>query len=351
MAYTDRIGRPWPTEEREPGGLAWIGVLVRHPWLAVVTPLVVAAVVGTYALLRPRDYTASASFTPRTTDVMKGALSGLAAQLGVTATGDPSQSPDFYADLLTSRPILAAVAESTYTLPPGDPLGRAGTGVALLEAEGQTPALRLDDAVKRLAKRVTVTKNAKTGVVTFSVTTRSPALSTAMTGHVLSLVDQFNQERRKQKAADEERFAEQRMQQLRSELNRAEDALAYFKARNRDAQAPDLEKEQERLEREVGMRQTVFTNIAQVYEQARVDALRDVPVITVIEAPTPPVRPDSRRVALKVLLALMLAVPAGFGIALLRDAVQRDVMPTISAAGGWRRAFRDKHAGREGTTT
>lgn len=43
--------------------------------------------------------------------------------------------------------------------------------------------------------------------------------------------------------------------------------------------------QQQRLQKELDLRQQVYTTLAQAYEQARIDAVRDTPVITIIEHP------------------------------------------------------------------
>jgi hypothetical protein len=75
-----------------------------------------------------------------------------------------------------------------------------------------------------------------------------------------------------------------------------------------------------RLEREVDWRQQVFTSLVQSFERARIDEVRNTPVITVIEAPTRPVRPDGRGVvkwgiaalALGIVIAVLYAFTADF---------------------------------------
>ena len=52
------------------------------------------------------------------------------------------------------------------------------------------------------------------------------------------------------------------------------------------------------------MRQSVFTSLTQAYERARIDEVRDTPVITVVETAEVPVLPERRRLILKGMLAL-----------------------------------------------
>ena len=54
------------------------------------------------------------------------------------------------------------------------------------------------------------------------------------------------------------------------------------------------------------MQQGVVNSLAQSYEQARIAEVRDTPVITVVQAAREPVLPDSRRLVLKGLLALIV---------------------------------------------
>jgi uncharacterized protein involved in exopolysaccharide biosynthesis len=71
------------------------------------------------------------------------------------------------------------------------------------------------------------------------------------------------------------------------------------------------------------MEQQVFNSLAEAYEQAKLEEVRDTPVLTVVEAPTPPVRPDSRGVIKKALAGLLVGGVIGGLVALLREAAAR----------------------------
>ncbi len=75
--------------------------------------------------------------------------------------------------------------------------------------------------------------------------------------------------------------------------------------------------------REVSLRQQLFTTIAQSYEQARIDEVRDTPVFTVIEQPVVPVGPDPRYFSLKVVLGAVLGLFLGMLAAVIRDYLTR----------------------------
>jgi uncharacterized protein involved in exopolysaccharide biosynthesis len=82
------------------------------------------------------------------------------------------------------------------------------------------------------------------------------------------------------------------MQELRDELREVEDRLERFHKQNRVVQSPELVFQRDRLSREVGMRQQVYGTMVQAFEQARIDEVRDTPVISRVLEPTLPDRPS-----------------------------------------------------------
>jgi uncharacterized protein involved in exopolysaccharide biosynthesis len=94
--------------------------------------------------------------------------------------------------------------------------------------------------------------------------------------------------------------------------------------RNRDYRnSPELSFQQDRLSRAVSMEQQVYNSLAEAYEQAKLEEVRDTPVLTVVEAPMPPVRPDSRGVIKKGLAGLLVGGVIGVLMAFLREAAAR----------------------------
>jgi uncharacterized protein involved in exopolysaccharide biosynthesis len=311
-----------------------------------------ALVVGTVAwlLVAPRAYTSTASFLPQRSNSSLGRLAGFAAQLGVAVPGqDPSQSPEFYADLVVSREILGRVVADTV----GFGVDRRVPLAELLEAEGATPAAVVQDAIKRLGRRLGVAIDAKTGVVTLRATTKWPEVSAAIVEKVVAGVSAFDLHTRQTQAAAERQFAESRLAATEADLRRAEDRLEAFLARNRDYRnSPSLQFQFDRLSREVTSQQQVVTSMREGYETARVEEVRDTPRITVVERWVVPARADSRRIALRAALAglvgIVLSWPAAVASAAFRHTRARDggavalLEEQARALVPWRRAGRDR---------
>jgi uncharacterized protein involved in exopolysaccharide biosynthesis len=142
---------------------------------------------------------------------------------------------------------------------------------------------------------------------------------------ILDRLNWFNLVTRQSQAGAERRFMEGRLDEARAELRTAEDRLQNFLQRNRDFRnSPELTFQQDRLARDVQMRQQVYTSLAQAYEQARIEEVRDTPVITVVEQPDLPIRPDRRGAARSALVALIAGGMLGTLIAFVMTVMERE---------------------------
>jgi uncharacterized protein involved in exopolysaccharide biosynthesis len=73
------------------------------------------------------------------------------------------------------------------------------------------------------------------------------------------------------------------------------------------------------MSQEVDFLRTIYTNVAQSNERARMEEARDTPVIMVLDPPSLPPRPDSRRIAVFGTMGLLMGATLGIGVALLLD--------------------------------
>jgi uncharacterized protein involved in exopolysaccharide biosynthesis len=278
--------------------------------------LLMFALVAGLTLYFPRTYTSRSSFMPQARKA-SSSLSGIAAQFGLAMpTADGSQSPAFYGDLVQSRGILSSVVDTPFEYE-SDEGGKAkGTLTEFYKSKGKTPALRRDAAIRRLGDDISAATIQKTGVVNLDVTVPQPALALQINQRLLELLNDFNLRSRQSQAGEERRFTERRLGEVRQDLRAAEDRLQQFMQRNRDMRnSPELTFQADRLQREVMMQQQVYTTLAQAYEQAKIEEVRDTPVITIVQQPEMPVRPDRRGLIIKSLLGWVAGLVLGAALA------------------------------------
>lgn len=300
--------------------LAWIGAAARtrRPMLAAC--LLVGVIGLSIVNFRARSFTANASFIPQAPGGTRASISGLAAQFGFSVPGaEASASPAFYADLLKSEEIVRGVIETRYRFS-ADGEAREGNLIELLGVDGANDAVKMELAAARVRTLVGVLRNRETGLIRLSYKAPWPELAQQVAQRFLDLLNEFNLERRQSQAAAERKFVEGRLAEVQGELRAAEGRLQAFLSANRDYRnSPRLAFEQERLNEDVVARRQVVTSLVQAFEQARIDQVRDTPVITVVEAPLVPATADPRGLVRNAILGLLFGGMLFIGLAFVMD--------------------------------
>jgi uncharacterized protein involved in exopolysaccharide biosynthesis len=317
-ADLQRTRRPMPSEE-ELSILAALSAVLRARRAVLACALAGALVAVGVALARHRTFTSHSSFVPQAQRLSQG-LGGLAAQLGFNLPNlEGAQGPSFYGDLLQTKTILGEVVDTSYTAPRLAPGGTVRLADVYRVDPDDPPAVRRVEAIKRLEKNLDVDVNSATNVVTLEVRSRDPELSRQINQRLLLLLNQFNQETRQSRAAAEREFTERRRSEVRADLRAAEDRLQKFLQSNRDySHSPQLVFERDRLSREISQQSQLYSTVSQAYEQAKIEEVRDTPVITILEAPDLAAKPDSRRLIRNLLLGLVLGGMVGMVVAFVR---------------------------------
>ena len=118
-----------------------------------------------------------------------------------------------------------------------------------------------------------------------------------------------------------------RLAEAQRQLDSAEEDLARFLDQNRSyTSSPQLTFEKERKERHISVYQRVFSTLAESYERARVEEVRNTPLVTVIDRPEGSAQP-SKRVLRSILVGALTGFFIGVAFAFLceyRDRQQRD---------------------------
>jgi uncharacterized protein involved in exopolysaccharide biosynthesis len=277
--------------------LYWLMRVILRFRASLMWYCVVGFFVGlTVILVRRPQYTSSFAFLPQAgQDPSKAAgLASLAGQFGISlgALGGSSQPPQLYADLLTTREVLLPIAKDSFDVELGSRRTRLPD---FLKVRESTEPLILDKTLRILRRDVisSVVATRTTGMVTVNVRTHSPVVSLRIAERLLDGLNRFNLVTRQSQASEERRFTESRFEASRVALREAENRLQAFLQQNRQySNSPQLSFERDRLQSDVSLRQQVYQSLAQQYEDARIKEVRDTPVITVIEKPILPARPD-----------------------------------------------------------
>jgi uncharacterized protein involved in exopolysaccharide biosynthesis len=295
-----------------------VAAILRYRRSIVAFSLLSATLAAVAVLAKDRTFTTTASFTPQATRQLAG-LGGLAAQLGVAVpTADGNQSAGFYADLLRSRAVLEPLAKMRVRLSHNGETVEAT--FAEIEGIHAPDSLRLTEAaIAVLRERMTNDVNPRTGIVTLNTKTKNAELSRMLTDSALGVLNSFNGRSRRSQASAQRQFLEQRLSTVGRELEEAEEAMRAFGQRNRGDvfQSPELAIQKERLDRAMQLRSQAYQSLAQALEQAKLDEIRDTPLITVIDQPRSAARADPRGLVSIPLIALVVGFFTGVVIAIV----------------------------------
>lgn len=333
----------------------WRGVL----WLGIAG--LVVALIAT--LIIPAVYRSSASFVANSSGSSKvqsasasSPISGLLSQFGGSIGGDPSESPNFYLELLYSRELLTRLLDSKFPDPRTANPRDSAKLVDLLRLRSKDPARRMELGVKAMTSAIKGGLDPKTNLVWFSADAEYPALSSQISNRVIALVSSFNRETRVSRAKSKRVFLETRLDSAKMELRQAEENLRFFYEQNRGfINAPSLKADEARLKRIADVQSDLFLNLQGQLEVARIDEINDAALITVIDTAVVPRKAQWPRYGVATIsglsLGLLIGLMAAGCAAVLQDWRRRnpedweefrDSFGPDGARLGWLMPFRKK---------
>ena len=293
-------------QEDEVLWLSFTVALLRHPRLLIISPLVGMLLFVASARLVPVMYVAESQFLPQISTTVS------------TVFGFPVPSQgegvDFYETLLGSRQFLKEISLSEYRfLKAGAEDSTVGNILEIFEIDEPTHEERLLAAARLLRRSIIkVGIDRQTNIMTLETTTSWPELSVQLNRRLLDHTNNFNLERRQSQVRTERIFVEGRMHARAEELKTAEDELERFLDRNRSLESsPQLQFQRGRIQRRVNLAAGVYTTLSQAYEQARIDEVRNTPVVTIVDPPEGSVRAErlaTQRGAMGFVLGLGIAI-------------------------------------------
>jgi uncharacterized protein involved in exopolysaccharide biosynthesis len=270
----------------------------------LIGAVTLAAMVLTAAvvLFIPNRYCSTASILPSDTSNKVSALQSLADLTGMPSTeASPSE---LYPTILASRTIQSAVLEQRYTFT-HDGVDRS---LMLPEYWG----VKNPDLLRRKLAGITrITADKKTGVVTLGVETTIPELSQAVAGKFLAQLEDFNRHQRRSQAKENALYLERQMAQTKTELEMAENDLEQFRQFNSDwpiSTDAGLVRDLGRLQRAVEVKTQTYLYLSREYESAQLEAQKDIPIVSILDAPSLPTVKSGPRRSIIVLLAGCVAL-------------------------------------------
>ena len=315
------------TPDREPTprpheiSVLWLGRALwthRRPIAYAVGGVSVAFAV--ILLLVPNTYTSRASILPATQQSQISELKSLVGLPSLEAGLEGTS--ELYPEILRSRRIKDAVLSVGYSYDDDGEQKHVTLQEYFDKSEPELLYRALDGSL-----RVDV-KN-KTGVIHLGLETKNPDLSRRVLTQYLAELENINRLKRNSKAADNARYLSEQLALQTRELELAEDSLESFRLANRNwshSSSPEIVKNDQRLRRQVELKGTTVSYLAQEYEAAKFEAQKNTPILKILDEPSLPTRKSGPFRTMLVLAIALLTFLLASGTAVVYEAYLRDRM-------------------------
>ncbi len=291
-------------------------------WSFVVAALIGGVVLFAVSFLMPVRYRAQtrvipASLVSEGSGVpIPGSIMNLAQSAGLTSVPGGSDPSNLIPEIIKSADFTSRILATRF-------LATGSDSVALIDVLLPETATdhRVAEAHRTLVETVLgSTYDVNSGVTTISAVHADPVFAAALVNGVAGELDAFHLEMQTSQARYESVFISERLDEVESALERAENTLRDFREENRTiATSPQLMLESGRLERELALQQDLFITLKTQEELARIQVLKSVPNLRILEKGSVPYRKHSPRRGIMVLAGMLIGAAAAMGWVLLRS--------------------------------
>lgn len=299
------------------------------------------------ALLTPKEFTASSTFIPQTSESGKGggSLGGLASLAGINLGGisggseiQPSLYPKFVSSVhfrkaLLNAPIMVEGLSETVTYAkyyeevakPGlmanikkYTIGLPGLILKAIKGkpdqalvqteEGDLIRLSEDEVghFGRLDGQMSVSPNEKEGFVSLTFVMPEPLMAAQMAKYAQELLQNEVIAYKISNAREQLIYTEERFEEKKAEFDQIQARLANFRDRNQNISSATAMNQMERLEAEFNFAFSIYTELAKQLEQAKLQVSKDTPIFSIIQPVTIPTEKSApKRPLILVIFAIL----------------------------------------------
>ena len=176
----------------------------------------------------------------------------------------------------------------------------------------------LESALGKLTQQISVTEE-ESGLMIISVLMEEPKLAADIANYIANYVKSYISEEMTLQSTKFRIFIEERLKSSKIDLRVIEEKLNLYRKNHPLAlDTPDLQLERARLIRDVEINQEVYLTLLTQYELAKIEELKETPVINVLDNAEAPIRKDSPKRKLLVILGLISGLFFGSMFTLLK---------------------------------
>ena len=264
-----------------------IAVLRRRKYVFLAICLFVSAYAVKLAMTTPPVYVSVSKFVCKTAESGDGQLSQFAALTGLNLNRPQTNNPSIYfEDLIWDDQFLEGILDRKWEF--------KGDSLLIDQIYQMTPDTTQENWRYAFRKRqvdllrenelVKLKKN-KNGVFEITTQFKDPLIAYELNMYAIGWLNQYLLKTFKTQARENRAFIEARIKEVEGDLAGNENAIVNFRERNRDVTSPKVMVDLARLNRTLSINQEIYLQLKKQYELARIEELKDKPLIEVISQP------------------------------------------------------------------
>ena len=263
-------------------------------------------------------YVTSAKLLPTGEDNSLSNIQGLASQFGFSIpfqSGSNLSFSDIYPEIVKSRQLTGIVLEKKFNT---RKFGQNQLLKNILSRQYRLGKYDVDERFKRaseiLQDNIKVSKARLTSIVTLEVRGLEPEFSVDLANTIISESDKLQREFKTHQISDKRSFIEERIKDVKKDLESAQEDLKEFREKNRQVQySPALLLEEERLTTEMDVKKEIFSTLKQQFELAKIEEVEEGATVQILDKPVAPYEKSSP----KIFLSIFLSIFIGFGLSVV----------------------------------
>ena len=286
--------------------------------IIVITLLSISfAIVYLFFIAQP-VYLTTAKLLPTGEDNSLSNIQGLASQFGLALpfqSGSNLSFSDIYPEIVKSRQLTGIVLEKKFNT---RKFGQNQLLKNILSRQYRLDKYDVDERFKRaseiLQDNIKVSKARLTSIVTLEVRGLEPEFSVDLANTIISESDKLQREFKTHQVSDKRSFIEERIKDVKKDLESAQEDLKEFREKNRQVQySPALLLEEERLTTEMDVKKEIFSTLKQQFELVKIEEVEEGATVQILDRPVAPYEQSSP----KIFLSIFLSIFIGFGLSVL----------------------------------
>lgn len=285
-------------------------------WNSRIIIVKITGIVGVIAivisLLLPKTFKSSSILLPQTNNSVLSSLGGLSNLASIAGVSfGQVQIEQLFPDILKSEAVLKTVLyKKYYSIKYVSEINL----IDYWEISEDSALSSYEVALEKIRKDLDISFDRKTNIVIISLTMKEPQLAADVVNEIVKSLDSYLQNNRVTNATEQRLWIEKRLKQIQDDLRKSENELRDFQDRNKMvSNSPLLQLEQQRLLRNVEINTTIFIELKKQFEIAKIEELKNIPIINILDTARPAGKKDGPKRAIIVIVATFLGFISSCG--------------------------------------